>query len=132
MVYRCPSDGSPEFETSYAMIVGPHAFSEGPTSRKFSEIKDGTDHTIMLAECAGARINWMEPRDLNTERMTYRINDPQHDPGQPTVDISSGHGDSARATCCSATGRQLSNDLDPELLKALMTVDGGEPAPAKY
>jgi hypothetical protein len=131
LVYRCPSDGSPEFETSYAMIMGPHAFSDGPTSRSFDEIKDGMDNTIMLAECAGAGINWMEPRDLNTEMMTFHINDPKHDPGQPTVDISSGHGDSARVTFCSASGGPLPIDLDPDVLKAMMTIDGGEPIPPK-
>ena len=70
-VYRCPSEGdSNRSETSYAMLVGPHAISDGPTPRRFSDIKDGTSNTIMVAECARRGINWLEPRDLKTNEMT--------------------------------------------------------------
>ena len=127
--YRCPSDGSPAFETSYTMIVGPHAFSDGPTARKFDEIIDGTGNTIMVAECAGAGINWMEPRDLNTEKMTFRIN--EQVPGQPTCDISSRHPDLANSAFCDGSKRCLSVDMAPETLKAMLTVDGGEPIPSR-
>jgi len=74
-VYACPTDMPPGGSvTSYAMLVGPHAISTGPKGRSSSEIKDGLSNTIMVAEAADAGINWMEPRDLNTESMRFQIN----------------------------------------------------------
>ena len=49
--------------TSYAMIVGPHAISDGPTPRKIDDIRGGPSNKVMVAECAGAGIEWLEPRE---------------------------------------------------------------------
>ena len=126
-VYRCPTEAGPDsVQTSYAMIVGPHAFSDGPTPRKFGDIKDGLSNTIMVAECAGAGINWLEPRDLDTEKMTYHIQSPNGDRKPDKSDICSDHAGVANVLFCDGAVRTLSFGLDPEILKALMTIDGGE------
>jgi hypothetical protein len=127
LVYGCPTDtNSTPSKTHYAMIVGPHAISDGPAARKFSEIRDGCQNTIMVAECAGEGINWLEPRDLNTKDMTFHIKT-NWDESQPrTFDISSCHSDVAYVGFCDGSVRSLSMKLDPEKLKALTTIDGGE------
>lgn len=126
-VYRCPTDTTAKpSETSYAMIVGPHAISDGPTARKLSEIKDGCSNTIMVAECAGAGINWLEPRDLNTEEMTFYIQSDWDDSKPHTSDISSCHHGRAYVGLGDGSVRCLSTELAPKTLEALMTIDGGE------
>ncbi len=127
--YRCPTEHGDSFapETSYAMIVGPHAFSDGPTPRSPEQIgmKDGLSNTIMAAECAGAGINWMEPRDLDTEKMTFHI-DTSSDHSKPTTDISSCHPGTANVAFGDGSVRALSSSTDPKVLEALTTIDGGE------
>ena len=63
-----PDDGS---QTSYAMIVGPHAISDGPMSHHLGDIKDNGTGTIMVSEVAHAGITWLEPRDLSVKDMTF-------------------------------------------------------------
>ena len=126
--FRCPSDpaaASPGI-TSYAMLVGPHAFSDGPTARRLSEITDGTAHTIMVAEAAGAGINWLEPRDLNVDKMTFHIQHLWREQRANSADISSAHPVVANVLFCDGSVRCLSNDIAPEVLKAMTTIDGGE------
>ena len=71
-VYHCPSDPKTDStETSYAMLVGPHAISDGPTGRGFGDIKDGFSYTIMVVEAAGVGINWLEPQDIDAETVRF-------------------------------------------------------------
>ena len=126
-VYRCPSESESDgLDTSYAMIVGPHAFSDGPTPRKRDDIKDGASNTIMVAEASGAGINWLEPRDLDTDTMTFQIRSAS-DPREPgSSDISSSHPGVANVVFCVGSVQSLSITLDSETLKAMTTIDGGE------
>lgn len=134
-LYRCPSEHGVDggSETSYAMIVGPHAFSDGPTSRTSAEIaaKDGLSNTIIVAECAGAGINWMEPRDLDTEKMTFHINTSSNH-SKPTTDISSCHSGTANVALGDGSVRTLSSGIDPKTLEAMTTIDGKEAVPVDY
>lgn len=128
MVYRCPTEGGPgSLLTSYAMIVGPHAISDGPTPRRFVDIKDGSSNTILVAEAAGAGINWMEPRDLNTEEMTFCIKQFRDDGQESYInDISSCHIGTANVVLGDGSVRSLPSSLNPKVLEALMTIDGDE------
>ncbi len=63
-VFRCPSDPlADETTTSYAMVVGPEAFSPGPEGRRMRDFDKGLSRTPAVVEMAGAGIHWMEPRD---------------------------------------------------------------------
>lgn len=126
--YRCPTESDPDYShTSYAMIVGPHAISDGPTSHSMADIKDGASKTIIVAEAAGADIDWMEPRDLATEAMTFQLNAYSRDPQQSNkTDISSEHSGTINVLQCDGTVRFLSTSVKREVLEALMTIDGGE------
>ncbi len=75
----------------------------------------------MLVEVADSDIHWMEPRDMTFEQALQGVNvDKSHG-------ISSYH--SGGAYCAEAVGPThfLPDDTEPELLKRLLTIDGGEP-----
>jgi prepilin-type processing-associated H-X9-DG protein len=120
--YLCPSDPRRKtHDTSSVMPVGPGAISDGPNSTSFGGIPDGSSNTIVRGEMCPSGIHWMEPRDLDVRTMSYKINDPNgtgfrsYHPG--IVNVLFGDG--------SVTS--VSEDIDPDLLKALITIDGGEP-----
>jgi prepilin-type processing-associated H-X9-DG protein len=120
-VYQCPSDTlvGPS-QTSYLMIVGPGTVSDGPAATKLSEISDGTANTILVVEAAGSGINWLEPRDLDAEQLSYLVNDPV-DGG-----IVSEHPDGANVLFCDGSVTFVDGAVDPEELRAMSTISGGE------
>jgi len=124
--YACPSDTSPGGSTtSYAMLVGPHAFSTGPKGRRVAEIRDGLSNTIAVAEAADAHINWMEPRDIKAEDMQFQIGRGPT-PNAGNAEISSRHANGANVLFCDGAVHFISGNTDPQQLKAMTTVDGGE------
>jgi prepilin-type processing-associated H-X9-DG protein len=121
-IFRCPSNTVTPNCTGYALLVGPRAFSPGTTGRTLDEITraDGTSTTLMLVEAADAKINWLEPRDLNVDEMTFHIN-------KSGKEISSHHAGVANVSYCDGHQSTVRDDIAPETLKALTTFDGGEP-----
>jgi len=119
--YQCPSqpvgNGS---DTNYVMIVGPHTISKGEESRKIIEITDGLANTIMIVEVADSRIPWAEPYDLQFNQLSFKIN------GVKGKEISSYHPQGANAAFCDGSVRLLKNGTNPQLVKAMATIDGGE------
>ena len=77
--------------------------------RKFGSITDGTSNTLMIVEGAEA-VNWLKPGDL--------VYDPKK---LPKV----GHDGWFFASFCDGTARRMRIPKD-EVLKALITVNGGE------
>jgi prepilin-type processing-associated H-X9-DG protein len=135
-VYRCPSStrdldkAALRSQTAYAMIVGPHAISDGPTPRTLRDVKDDPFCTILVAECAGAGIQWLEPRDLDVRKMTYQVTYPGDEQKAYLVEISSSHPNVANMLFCDGSVRSVPNDIAPKRLQALTTIDGGEPVTA--
>jgi prepilin-type processing-associated H-X9-DG protein len=129
-VYACPSEsptGTPNTHTDYAMIVGPNTISDGPTAHRFSDFTDGTSNTIMVVEAAAAGINWMEPRDLDFTKMQFRINGGRNgNSNAKQNEISSPHARGANVALCDGSVRFFSDTVDPKLLKAMTTINGGE------
>ncbi|MDY0165876.1 MAG: DUF1559 domain-containing protein [Thermoguttaceae bacterium] len=112
-IYRCPSDRIDDrVTTSYAMVVGPNAFSTGPGARRVDEFADGLSFTLAVVEMVGAGINWMEPRDWDT---TGPDGPQSYHPGVFNVLHADG------------SVRSMAEQIDAEVLKALITLDGGEP-----
>jgi len=125
-VYGCPTEGPPGGSTtSYAMLVGPHAISTGPRGRMMREIRDGLSNTITVAEAANAHINWMEPRDIHVEDMQFQIGR-GGTPNAVRDEISSSHANGANVLFGDGAVRYISGSTDPQQLKAMTTVDGGE------
>ncbi|MGY8769641.1 MAG: hypothetical protein ACKVH8_14585 [Pirellulales bacterium] len=91
-MYICPSsrhhhDGL-DHCTSYVAIIGNDTAWPGATGRMLSEIKD--DKALMLVECDGPNIPWLEPRDLQYEEaikiFTYTDFDTYEGHNHDTID----------------------------------------------
>jgi len=124
-VFRCPCEDPKNVATmtNYLAVVGPRTVWPGDAPRKSVEITDGADKTIAVVEVADSGVHWMEPRDLHVTQMN------------PVINAKSGQGPSSKhagepglAVVVFANGRveDLEDGLDPQVLKALLTVDGGE------
>jgi prepilin-type processing-associated H-X9-DG protein len=124
-LYQCPTQPDrKEPTTNYMMVVGPHTISDGPHSRRISAITDGVSNTIMLVEVADSDTWWAEPRDLNFDEINFKINSSKRQ------GISSYHPGGVNAAFCDGSVRFLSDSINPQLVKAMFTIDGGETVPA--
>jgi prepilin-type processing-associated H-X9-DG protein len=110
--FKCPtSPAAPH--TNYAVLTGPGLIFDGPQSLSSIDVAkgDGLATTLLLMECHGANIHWMEPRDLD-----LAANSPASlHPGGMNVSFVDG------------SVRFLRNDLNPRAFEALTTPHGGEP-----
>jgi prepilin-type processing-associated H-X9-DG protein len=124
--YICPSAGNDTnerdrpHETNLVMIVGSGTVSNGPNSVRLKDIHDGCVSTILAAETKDSGIRWPEPRDLETSEMSYRVND------RDAPSIRSAHKGGANVVFCDGSARFLSEETDPEVVRALTTIAGGE------
>lgn len=122
LLFTCPS--GPNYErtpyTDYVAVVGPGTAFPGAEGVSLEEITDGPENTILLVEIAGSDIHWSEPRDLEFDRMSFRINDPS----KPS--ISSPHADGPGVVFADGRYKRLSESIPPEIVKALLTINGGE------
>jgi prepilin-type processing-associated H-X9-DG protein len=121
LCYHCPSDrDSSKLDTSYVMVVGPRTISNGPTSTSLKDITDGTGNTILIVEMSDSGIHWMEPRDLKFDEISFKINDPDG------TGIRSKHPGGANVAFCDSSTYWIKDNVDPELLRGLLTRNGGE------
>jgi hypothetical protein len=107
-------------ETSYVMVVGAGTLSDGPNAVRLEDISDGPSNTVAVVEMTGSGIHWAEPRDLDTDTMSYGINDPD----RPC--IRGPHGAGALVVLCDGKEEYLTNSTAPETVKAVTTIAGGE------
>ena len=124
-LFQCPSQpASNEPTTNYMMVVGPHTISDGSHSRKIAEITDGPADTIMLVEVADSATWWAEPEDLYFDKLNFTIN------AGKRSEISSYHPHGANVAFCDGSVRFLKDSTNPQLVKAMLTIDGGENVPS--
>ncbi len=91
----------------------------GSKPRNRNDLGDGAHDTLMVVEVQDGQFLWMEPRDLELDSMSFRIND------------GSGRGlgsrlGGARVVSADTTVRTLPDDFDPNKLRAMLTANGGE------
>ncbi len=123
-MYHCRSDRDSDWlHTSFVAVVGPRTVFPGATSRRIKDITDGTTNTILIAEMSESGIHWMEPRDLDFNEMSFQVNDPSG------KSIRSKHRGIAHAALADGSVRAISEDIDPEVLKTLLTIADGEITP---
>ena len=122
-IFSCPNERKEEPDrrtTSYVMLVGPNAFSEGLTGRKFEDITDDHGKTIIVGEMSHSDIFWTEPRDLDTELMSFKLNDPDQ------IGLRSYHSSGVHVAFADGAVSWLNDGMSPETLEALITINGGE------
>ena len=106
--------------TGFVAVVGPETAWPGLRPRPNAEVRDEPAETVVVIEAADAKIPWMKPDDLGFDRMSFRINDGTgRGPGSKLG--------GARALMHSGRVRELPDDLAPDFLRAMLTVQGGEP-----
>ncbi len=122
-LYRCPSrlDPKPGL-TDYVLIRGPGtAFPGGDKRVTLADVRDKQSETILVAESADSGIHWSQPRDLDIDRMSFRINDPSR-PG-----LSSRHNEAVNVIMVNGSYKCLRDGIRPKIVRALITIDGREP-----
>ncbi|MGZ0172843.1 MAG: DUF1559 domain-containing protein [Planctomycetales bacterium] len=132
-VYACPSRRSPigradrrgRILTDYAMTTGDGTLAN-LKSRTPAGITDGTSNTLAIVEASGLNIVWTEPRDAQVDREPLGINFKGTGKSDSPGLMSSWHVGGAQAAFADGTVRFISQDIDPGVLKALTTVNGGE------
>jgi prepilin-type processing-associated H-X9-DG protein len=124
ITYRCPNDFvSPPYVTGYAAVVGSETMWSGDKYCPKTAFQDDVSNTIMVVEAHTAQIPWLEPRDLDFGSMSFVVND------RSTQNcVSSLHRGGANPLFADGSVRFLSNDTDPQVLKTLLTIAGGERA----
>jgi prepilin-type processing-associated H-X9-DG protein len=81
-----------------------------------NEGNESRGNTILSVEGTGLDIEWLEPRDLEYDTMSFKLNDPER-PG-----ISSVHPRGANVSMADGSVRFLNQDISPEVLKSMLTV----------
>ena len=123
-VYRCPSEDQTSSQiTSYVAVIGANTAWPGSDAASLREIKDGAATTLLVVECANSGIHWMEPRDLHLSQMSPTIN------ATAGQGMCSEHPGGFQAAMCDGSVRFIPESLSADDVRALLTVDGGEPAP---
>ncbi len=130
--YTCPSVPA-DFQhraglyfTSYALAVGDHTYwpAGGPLS--FMDTPDGTANTVFVIEACGTQIVWTEPRDIDRTTTRIGVNLPGPVSGQSSGVFSSYHANGAHATFADGSVKFINADVDQDVLKSLLTIDGWE------
>jgi|SRR4051812_29992598 len=112
--YGCPSTTAPIMHTVYLAVAVPGGCFKPTEPRKLSEITDSRANTIMVMEVAEQQaVHWMSP----TDSIDFSFMEPksgarlQHPQGFQAVFVD-------------GSVHFLSVHLQPETLKALITIDG--------
>ena len=127
-VYQCPSftknmnrfgNMTPRESrmTNYLLVTGPKTAFDRSRGVSIREIIDGTSNTILVIETRERRVNWMQPEDVNLEELNRRF---QLSPDDET------HVGGFHVLLGDGTVRSVNQSIDPQLLHALCTVNGGE------
>lgn len=116
----CSEDFKENFESSYVVVSGEGTAFPLSGQVSVTDISDGAENTIILVESATVKPKWSEPRDLFIENMSFRINDMEN------ASISSHHRGGAWVLFADGVPFFLSDNVEPDVVRALLTIAGGE------
>lgn len=74
VLHGCKKAGN--VTTNYLRVVGAETASPADRVLTDQDIKDGISNTLFIVENVDSGIHWMEPRDLDFERMSFTISEP--------------------------------------------------------
>jgi len=128
-VFRCPDDTRVQLnETSFFSVTGPGTLSPAKGQVTINDVAsaDGTATTLMIVEATEMQTPWMMPRDIPFELVTAS---PRHMKGYGP---SSCHEAGLNVFFVDGYGGAISHDIDPQVLRALITWNGGEEIPDQF
>ena len=76
--FFCPGfpEGAQKGYTSFVAVVGRRTlFPSHGRTRRLADVRDDPTSTLMIVESVNTSIHWMEPRDLEWDRMSFSVND---------------------------------------------------------
>lgn len=121
-----------EWPTSYVMPAGPGTVSSREQGVRWKDITDGRASTLLVVEACGLGIVWTEPRDFDTVTQPVGINLKGTGKTDSPGLLSSYHLGGAQVVMADGSARFVSEKIDPQLLKRLTTVAGGETIPNEW
>ena len=125
--FHCPADPPFDGTASYLAVVGEATAWPGPEPRRFGDFVRGMSHSILLVEQRNSGIHWMEPRDLEFDRLDLAVQGRSRkgssSPGQA---ISSEHPKGAHALFADGSLEFLAAETSPEVLKDMLVIGGEE------
>jgi len=99
--------------TYFQVFTGPGALFEDVLGPKLMDIKDGTQNTLMVVE-AGSPVPWTKLEDI------------EYDKKKPLPKLGRQFPDGFHAAFVDGSVLFLRKDLSPDVLRSLITSDGGE------
>jgi prepilin-type processing-associated H-X9-DG protein len=117
-VFRCPSEIIPNGLTTYVVVVDPRSIFTGtPQGVSLSNVNDGTANTLTVVETANP-VPWSKPEDVSLASSA------------PALGMGSKHPGGFNASMADGSVRFIrsspADPISPQVLKALVTRDGGE------
>ena len=103
----------PRGSTYYQVFTGPGALFEDEAGPKFLDVKDGTSNTLLVAE-AGSPVPWTKPEDISFDKT------------KPLPKLGRQFDDGFHVAFADGSVRFLNKESDPQVLRALITSNGGE------
>ncbi|MFO1096356.1 MAG: DUF1559 domain-containing protein [Planctomycetaceae bacterium] len=130
-VHFCPeATMPPTTRTNYVAVIGRNTAWHGSEPVAMADITDRKDQTILVVEIVNSDIEWFEPRDLEWDRMLFNVNSPYRFAigSRHSVEGEWVSGERAYVNVLLADGtvHRLPADTPPDIVKALLTIDGGE------
>ncbi len=114
-VYRNPSSPAGPNKTDYLLPVGKGAMFAGQQGPGLADITDGSANTIMAVEVDPDRaVVWTSPDDW------------QFDPNRPRAGLGKAHPGGSLVLFADGHVLLLSDSIDPEVFRKLITIAGGE------
>jgi len=118
VIYACASNPSGPFSgnTSYVALDGSGSVMNSEKPARIRDIADGPTQTLMVVEAQNSGIHWTEPKDFDLSLG-----------GTPGPGgLSSFHIGGFQGALADGSVRFFSGSINPQTLKALLTINGGE------
>lgn len=108
------------YGVQYFAVVGDETAWPLSGNIKLDDISDGGENTVLFVESHNLESIWSEPKDLQFDTMSFVINDTL------APCISSPHRRGPLVAFADCEVAQLHSDTPPHIVRALLTINGGE------
>lgn len=108
-------------ESSYFLVIGKGTVFPKAGPLGYKEISDGPSETLLVVEAENSASEWTRPDDIAKSMLKSQIGVAGKN------SIGGNHAKGATAVFADGTPVWLPDDLDPLLLDAMISPDGGEP-----